>query len=112
MHVGDENTICSMCMHQNLPFGMIRRSKMACFGQSLSFSASCKQLKTPPPYFEGAGCKQAGCRGTQITKTPFTACVCSKICHFHEKNGQNGRFWSKIEFFSLRQAVEDPPPLF
>ena len=21
-------------------------------------------------------------------------------------------FWSKIEFFSLRQAVEDPPPIF
>ena len=44
-----ENTICSMCMHQNLPFFMKKRPKMA-------------------------------------------------------------MFWSKIEFFSLRQAVEDPPP--
>ena len=37
MHVDDENTICSMCMHQNLPFGMIRRPKMAMFWSKSEF---------------------------------------------------------------------------
>ena len=58
------------------------------FGQKLIFLASDKQLKTPYPYFEGAGCSQAGFRGTQITKTQFTACVSTKICHFSWKKRQ------------------------
>ena len=37
---------------------------------------------TPIPHFEGAGYEKAGCRGTYITKTQFTACVCTKMCHF------------------------------
>ena len=28
---------------------------------------------------------------------------------FMNKTAKNGRFWSKIEFFGLRQAFEDPP---
>ena len=63
-------------------FFMKKRPRMAVFGQKLSFSASDKHLKTPPPYFEGAGCEKAGSRQTQITKTQFTACVCTNICHF------------------------------
>ena len=35
-----------------------------------------------------AGCERAGYRGTAITKKQFTACICTKICHFHGKNGQ------------------------
>ena len=57
------------------------------------------------PFLEGVGCKKAGSRETQITKTQFTAYI------FHEKTAKNGRFWSKIEFFGLRQAFEDPPPI-
>ena len=63
-------------------FFMKKRPRMAVFGQKLSFSASDKHLKTPPPYFEGAGCEKAGSRQTQITKTQFTACICTNICHF------------------------------
>ena len=48
-HTDDENTICSIRMHQNLPFFMKNRPKKAFF-------------------------------------------------------------WSKVEFFGFRQAVEDPPP--
>ena len=78
--------------------------KWPLFGLKLSFSASDRQHENPPPYFEGAGCKKAGSRERQITKTQFIAYI------FHEKTAKNGRFWSKIEFFGLRQAFEDPPP--
>ena len=63
-------------------FVMKKRPRMAAFGQKLSFSASDKHLKTPPPYFEDSGCKRAGSRQTQITKTQFGACICTNICHF------------------------------
>ena len=78
--------------------------KWPLFGLKLSFSASDRQHENPLPYFEGAGCKKAGSRERQITKTQFIAYI------FHEKTAKNGRFWSKIEFFGLRQAFEDPPP--
>ena len=32
-----ENTICSMFMHQNLPFFMIKRPKMAMFWSKIEF---------------------------------------------------------------------------
>ena len=51
-HMDHENTICSVCMHQNLPFFMKKTAKKwPVFGQKLTFSASDKQLKTPPPLF-------------------------------------------------------------
>ena len=63
-------------------FFMKKRPTMAVFGRKLSSSASDKHLKTPPPYFEGAGCERAGSRQTQITKKQFTACGCTNIFHF------------------------------
>ena len=52
------------------------------FGQKLNFFAFSQAVEDPPPYFEGAGCKKAGCRHTQIRKTQFTASICTKISHF------------------------------
>ena len=77
---------------------------MAAFPSKIAFFGFRQAIENPPPYFEGAGCKKAGSRERQITKTQFTAYI------FHEKTAKNGRFWSKIEFFGLRQAFEDPPP--
>ena len=77
---------------------------MAAFWSKIEFFGFRQAIENPPPYFEGAGCKKAGTRERQITKTQFTAYI------FHEKTAKNGRFWSKIEFFGLRQAFEDPPP--
>ena len=34
------------------------------------------------PYFEGAGCKKADCRDTQITQTHIPASMRTKICQF------------------------------
>ena len=59
-----------------------KTAKNGRFWSKIEFLASDKHFKTPPPYFEGAGCERAGFRQTQITKTQFTACVCTKICHF------------------------------
>ena len=77
---------------------------MAAFWSKIEFFGFRQAIENPPPYFEGAGCKKAGSRERQITKTQFTAYI------FHEKTAKNGRFWSKTEFFGLRQAFEDPPP--
>ena len=77
------HTICNIRMHQNLPFFHEKTAKnWPFFGQKLSLLASDKQLKTPPPYFEGAGCEKASCSHTQVTQTQFTASVCTKISHF------------------------------
>ena len=105
-HTDQENTIYSIHMHQNFPFFMKKRQKMAAFWSKIEFSGFRQAIENPPPYFEGAGCKRAGSGERQITKTQFTAYI------FHEKAAKNGRFWSKIEFFGLRKAFEDPPPLF
>ena len=68
-------------------------AKNGCFfSQNLSFLASEKQLKPPPPilrvldakenmlygHTERTGCESIGDRGTQITKTQFAACVYTK----------------------------------
>ena len=72
------------------------RPKMAVFCQILIFLALYKQLKDPPPYFEGAGCKKASCGQTKITKTHFVASVCTTICLFSwKKTAKNGHFLVK-----------------
>ena len=89
------------------------RPKMALFLSNIDFLALYKQLKDPPPIFEGAGCKKASCGHTKITKTHFVASVCTTICHFSwKKRLKMAISWSKNVFFGLRQAVEDPPPYF
>ena len=69
-------------MHQNLPFFMKNRPKMAFFWSNTEIFGFRQAVVDPPPYCEGARSKQVRDRGTQVTKTPFTACVCTKICHF------------------------------
>ena len=94
-------------MHQNFPFFMKKTAKNGrFFRQKIQFFGFRQAMENPPPYFEGAGCKKAGSRERHITKTQFTAYI------FNEKTAKNGRLWSKIEFFGLRQAFEDPPPYF
>ena len=67
----------------------------------------------PPPYFEGAGCERAGCRGINITKIRFTASVCTKICHFSCKNGQKWPFFGQqLSFLASEKQLKTPPPLF
>ena len=73
-HTDQKNTIYGMRMHQNLPFSRKNGQKWPFFAQKLSFLASDKQLKTPPPFFEGAGCEEACCMDTQIAQTQFIAC--------------------------------------
>ena len=45
-----KNTIYGMRMHQNVPFFMKNRRKMAVFLVKKKFLASVKQLKDPPPF--------------------------------------------------------------
>ena len=76
------------------------RPKMAVFLSNIDFLALYKQLKDPPPYFEGAGCKKASCGHTKITKTHFVAYVCTTICHFSwKKRLKMAISWSKNDFF-------------
>ena len=55
-----------------------------------TISCSCDQITVIPSTFG----EILICRGTQITKTQFTACVCTKICHFSWKKRQKmAAFW-------------------
>ena len=80
-------------------------------GQKLSILASDRQLQSPPPRFEGAGCKTACCVDTPIARTQFTAFLCPKICHFSTKSAKNSHFFYQklFVFFSLKQAAEPHP---
>ena len=72
------------------------RPKMALFLSNIGFLALYKQLKDPPHYFEGAGCKKRSCGHTKITKTHFVASVCTTICRFSwKKTAKNGHFLVK-----------------
>ena len=69
-------------------------------------------VEDPPPYFEGAGCEEACCRQTQVTKTQYTASVCTKICHVSCKNGQTWPFFGqKLSFFASDKQLKTPPPI-
>ena len=82
------------------------------FGQKLIFLASAKQLKTPFPYCENAGCGKACCRQTQVTKTKYTASVCTKICHVSCKNGQTWPFFGQnLSLFASDKQLKTPPPI-
>ena len=63
-----ENTIYSICMYQNLPFFMTKSPKMAVFCQTLSSFGLRPAISDPRPYFEGAGCGEAGSRCIYMTK--------------------------------------------
>ena len=76
------------------------RPKMAVFVSNIDFLALYKQLKDPPPHFEGAGCKKASCGHTKITTTHFVASVGTTICHFSwKKRLKLAILWSKNDFF-------------
>ena len=67
---------------------------------NIDFLALYKQLKDPPPQFEGAGCKETSCGHTKIMKTHFVASVCTTICRFSwKKRLKMGISWSKNDFF-------------
>ena len=69
-----KKTIYGMRMHQILPFFKKKWPKFAVFWSEIKFFALDKQLTTPPPFFEGAGCERACCMDTKITQTQFIAC--------------------------------------
>ena len=86
--------VCTKFCH----FSMINRPKMAVFWSKIEFFGS--------PYFEGVGCEQADCRGTQTTKKQFAARVGTKFWHFSWKKWLF--FWSKTETDKQLKT----PPLF
>ena len=98
-HTDHANTIYSIRTHQNMPFFMKTGQKWPFFVKC-DFLALYKQLKEPPPYFEGAGCKKASCGHTKITTTDFVASVCTTFCHFSwKKRLKMAISWSKNDFF-------------
>ena len=110
-HKDHKTSICSMRRHQNFRFFLKNGHKWPFFGLKLSFSASDKQLKTQPPYYEGAGCRKKGCRGTQTTNARFTASVGSKICHFSGNTGQKWLFCAqKLSVVASDKQLNPPPP--
>ena len=62
-HWDHTNTIYSIRMHQNSPFCMKNRPKMAVFWPKIDFFGFRQASEDHPPYFEGAGCGESGCRG-------------------------------------------------
>ena len=60
-----------MLMHQNLPFFMKNCPKMAAFWSKIEFFGFRQAFEDPPPYFEGPGLEETGCRSTQITENPI-----------------------------------------
>ena len=77
-----------------------KTAKNGLFLSNIDFLALYKQLKDPPPHFEGAGCKKASCGHTKITKTHFVASVCTTICRFSwKKRLKMAISWSKNDFF-------------
>ena len=95
-------------------FFMKKRPRMAVFGQKLSFSASDKHLKTPPPPISRVLDAKEQVLGRHTSgKHNLQHAYAPTFVIFHEKNGQEWPFfWSKIEFFGARQAFEDPPSHF
>ena len=89
-----------------------KRPRIAVFGQRLSFLASDKHLKPPPPILrlleakkQLLGRHRARKHNSQHTDAPT-------FVIFHEtKRPRMAVFWSKIDFFGARQAFEDPPPI-
>ena len=59
-----------------------KRPRMAVFWSKIEFFGARQAFEDPPPHFEGTGCKNAGCKGTQTTETQFAASVCTKTSHF------------------------------
>ena len=86
-----------MRMHQNLPFFMKKNGlKWPFFGQKLSFSASDKQLKTPPPpILRVLDAKKQVVEAHRSRKHNSQHAYARKFAIFHEKTAKNGRFLVK-----------------
>ena len=100
---------------QNLQhtFFMKKRPRMAVFGQKMSFSASDKHLKTPPPILRVLDVKKQVLGRHRSRKHNLQHAYAPTFVIFHEKKRPRmAVFWSKTEFFGARQAFEDPPPPF
>ena len=94
-------------------FFMKKRPRMAVFGQKLSFSASDKHLKTPPPFSRVLDAKEQVLGRHRSRRHNLQHAYAPTFVIFHEKKRPRmAAFWSKIEFCGARQAFEDPPPHF
>ena len=92
------------------PFFIKNRRKCPFYGQQLRFLVSAKQSKTPEPYLEGAGCKNASGMETEVTKPKRTASNCTNTCHVSSKIGQNGHFMvRKMRLLTSDKQCKAPP---
>ena len=80
-------------MHQNLPFFIKKRPKMAVFlVKKLSFSASGEQLKTHPPTSRVLDAEKQVVGAHRSRKHSLQHPYVPKSAIFHEKTDKNGRF--------------------
>ena len=88
------------------------RPKRAVSLSNIDFLALYNQLKDPPPYFEGAGCKKSKLWSHKDHDNTFCSIRMHHNLPFLMENTAKKKFiGQKIIFFALRQAVEDCPPI-
>ena len=94
-------------------FFMKKRPRMAVFGQKLSFSASDKHLKTPPPISRVLDAKKQVLGRHRSRKHNLQHAYAPTFVIFHEKKtAKNGRFLVKDSVFRRQTRIRRPPPPF
>ena len=77
-------------------FFMKKRPRMAVFGQKLSFSASDKHLKTPPPLFRGCSMPKSRFQAdADHENTIYSMRMHQHLSFLMKKKAKNGRFLVK-----------------
>ena len=87
-----EKKICSMRMHQNLPFFMKKRPKMAFFWSKIEFFGFRQEVEDPPPLLRVLDAKQQVIEAQSSRKRNPQHAYARKFANCHEKTAENGRF--------------------
>ena len=91
---------------------MKKRPRMAVFGQKLSFSASDKHLKTPPPISTVLDAKKQVQADTDHKKTIYSMRMHQHLLFFMKKNGPEWPFFGqRLSFLAPDKHSKTPPPI-
>ena len=91
----------------------VRVPKMAVFWSKMEFFSFRQAVETPPTILRVLEAKKQDVEAHRSQKTQFTACVCTKMCHFSlKKRPKMAVFWSKLSCFASDEQLKTPRPYF